>query len=71
MLEVVEEQEDETVEEFTKRVQTTMATTMGLVPTDFTSADKVDYAKKKFIISPSAGNNFCPISRIHMIICVK
>ena len=38
--------EQETEEEFTKRVQTEMCGAMGWVPTSYTDADKVEYAKR-------------------------
>lgn len=49
VLPVVSQREEESIEEFTKRVQQLMATEMGVAATNHTSADKVEYAKRKLI----------------------
>ena len=43
VLPVIEEEDDETTEEFTKRTQELLANTLKLHATDYTSADKVKY----------------------------
>ena len=43
----------ETVEEYTFRVQGIMANAMSVQPTPHTSADKVEYAKRKLFTPPT------------------
>ncbi len=45
----MDQTDEETPEEFTRRVHVTMATALGVQCTSFTSADKVEYAKRKLI----------------------
>lgn len=40
--------DDETPQEFAKRVQTAMAESLNVEPTTFTSGDKMEYIKRHF-----------------------
>ena len=44
--------EDESVKDFARRVQTVMASSLGVEPTSHTSTDKVEYAKRKLFVQP-------------------
>lgn len=59
-----ETQDDaETVEEFTSRVQGLMAKALEIQPTLHTSADKVEYAKRKLFSPPSETTQASPARR--------
>ncbi|XP_076364775.1 lipid droplet-regulating VLDL assembly factor AUP1-like isoform X2 [Tachypleus tridentatus] len=51
-LPVMTKHTEEDFEEFTKRVQVSMAKELGIVATNFTCADKVDHAKRILNVSP-------------------
>lgn len=50
--------DDESPQEFAKRVQTAMAESLNIEPTMFTSGDKMEYVKRHcFSPQPPTGNN--------------
>ncbi|XP_013379693.1 ancient ubiquitous protein 1 [Lingula anatina] len=57
VLPTMEAQDEESVEDFTKRVQQVMAEELGITATNFSSADKVEYAKRKLIVQPDSSTN--------------
>ena len=54
----------ETLSDFTLRVQEHMARELGVAATHHTSADKVEYAKRKLFVQVD-GESFCSIHPCH------
>lgn len=52
--------EDETPQEFAKRVQVAMADSLGVVPTAFTSVDKLEYIKRQLFEQQSSSGMQLP-----------
>ncbi len=53
---VLSREEEESVEDFTSRVQRVMASSLQISVTPHTSADKVEYAKRKLLESAQQNN---------------
>lgn len=56
-LPVMTQNDDETPQEFAKRVQVAMADSLGIVPTAFTSIDKLEYIKRQLFEQQSSSGH--------------
>lgn len=60
--------EDETPQEFAKRVQVAMADSLGIVPTAFTSIDKLEYIKRQLFEQQSSSGT--QLTRVSLEFCI-